>query len=265
MRTLWRDVRHGARTLLKSPGFTLVAVAVLALGIGANTAIFSVVNAVLLRPLPYPGAERVVAFDGVNPSECITRSNLSAPDFADWRAAQQSFEALAMFTSGSANLTGGDEPERVGASAVSADFFRALGVGAARGRALLPEDDAPGGGEVVVISNGLWVRRFGADPGVVGRRVEVNGRGLEVVGVMPAGFDFPQRAEVWMPLQLDVAKEPRDNRSYQVVGRLREGVTLEAARAEMDALTARLALSYPVTNGGWGLRLDRLQDSIGGE
>jgi putative ABC transport system permease protein len=250
---------------LKSPGFTLVAVAVLALGIGANTAIFSVVNAVLLRPLPYPGAERVVAFEGVNPSEGITRSNLSAPDFADWRAAQQSFEALAMFTSGSANLTGGDEPERVGASAVSADFFRALGVGAARGRALLPEDDAPGGGEVVVISNGLWVRRFGADPGVVGRRVEVNGRGLEVVGVMPAGFDFPQRAEVWMPLQLDVAKEPRDNRSYQVVGRLREGVTLEAARAEMDALTARLALSYPVTNGGWGLRLDRLQDSIVGQ
>src|ERR671920_2454955 len=144
MRTLWRDVRHGARTLLKSPGFTLVAVAVLALGVGANTAIFSVVNAVLLRPLPYPGAERVIAFEGVNPSKGITQSNMSSQDFTDWRAEQKSFDGLALYTQGSANMTGGDEPERVAASAVSADFFRVMSVNAARGRAILPEDTEVG-------------------------------------------------------------------------------------------------------------------------
>src|SRR5919112_9218 len=264
MRTLWQDGRFGLRLLWKRPGFTAVALAVLALGVGANTAIFSVVNAVLLRPLPYPGAERVVAFDGVNPSKGIKESNMSAPDFADWQTQARSFEALAIYAQGGTNLTGADEPERVTAAWVGPDFFRVIGVGAARGRALLPEDDRPGG-VAVVISHGLWQRRFGSDPGAVGRRAELSGRSYEIVGVMPAGFDFPQRAQVWGPLQLDVAKEPRDNRSYSVVGRLREGVTLEAAQAEMDALTARLALSYPVTNGGWGLPLDRLQDSIGGE
>jgi putative ABC transport system permease protein len=242
-----------------------VAVAVLALGVGANTAIFSVVNAVLLRPLPFPGAGRIVAFMGVNPSKGITQSNMSAPDFADWRAEQRSFEALALYTSGNANMTGGDEPERVGTTAVSGDFFRVMGVGAARGRALLPEDAELGREPVAVIGHGLWVRRFGADPNVVGRRIEMSGRSIEIVGVMPEGFDFSQRSEVWAPLQLDVAKEPRDNRSFRVVGRLKNGVTLESARAEMDALTARLSQAYPVTNGGWGLRLESLQDSMVGQ
>src|ERR671920_842968 len=134
MRTLWRDVRHGARTLLKSPGFTLVAVAVLALGIGANTAIFSVVNAVLLRPLPYPGAERIVAFEGVNPSKGITESNMSAPDFEDWRAEDRAFEGLSVYWTANASLTGGDEPERVALGRVGGDFFRIMGVGAVAGR-----------------------------------------------------------------------------------------------------------------------------------
>ncbi|HVF44358.1 MAG TPA: ABC transporter permease [Pyrinomonadaceae bacterium] len=264
MRTLWNDVRHGARALRKSPGFTAVAVAVLALGVGANTAIFSIVNAVLLRPLPFPGAERVVAFAGVNPSKGITQSNMSAPDFADWRAEQKSFEGLALYTQGSANMTGGDEPERVAASAVSADFFRVMSVGAARGRAVLPEDTELGHAPVAVIGHGLWVRRFGADPSVVGKRIEISGRSLEVVGVMPKGFDFPSRAEVWTALQLDVSKDARDNRSFPVVARLKPGVTLEAARAEMGAITARLAGEYPVTNGGWGLQVERLQDAIVG-
>jgi putative ABC transport system permease protein len=265
MRTLIQDLKYGCRALVKNPGFTVVAVVVLALGVGANTAIFSVVNAVLLRPLPYPGAERIVAFAGVNPSKGITQSNMSAPDFRDWRAEQKSFEGLAMYTAGSANMTGGDEPERVAASAVSADFFRVLSVGAARGRAILPEDTELGRDPVAVIGHGLWVRRFGSDPAVIGKRIEISGRSLEVVGVMPEGFNFPQRAEVWSPLQLDVSKEARDNRSYQMFARLKEGVTLEAARAEMDAITARLSQEYPVTNGGWGLQLERLQDSIVGQ
>src|SRR2546421_7348542 len=241
--------------LWKRPGFTAVALAVLALGVGANTAIFSVVNAVLLRPLPYPGADRVVAFTGVNPPKGITSSNMSAPDFTDWLAQDDSFEALTMYTAGSANLTGGDEPERVAAAAVTPDFFRVMGVGAARGRALLPEDAQTGRDPVAVIAHGLWVRRFGADPGVLGKRIEVSGKSFEVVGVMPARFDFPQRAEVWAALQVDAGKEPRDNRSYSVVGRLKDGATVESAQGEMSALTARLAEAYPVTNGGWGVRV----------
>src|ERR1044071_1613178 len=177
MMMLLKDVRQGARTLLKSPGFTLVAVAVLALGIGANTAIFSVVNAVLLRPLPFPGAERIISFQGVNPSKGITQSNMSALDFTDWRAEQKSFEGLALYTQGSANLTGGDEPERIPASGVSADFFRVMGFGAERGRALLPEDTELGHDLVVVIGHGLWVRRFGSDPNAVGKRIEISGPG----------------------------------------------------------------------------------------
>ena len=264
MNTLLQDVRFGARVLWKRPGFTLVALAVLALGIGANTAIFSVVNAVLLRPLPYPGAERVVAFDAVNPPKGITDSSISAPDFADLKAQTRSFEALAIYAAGNANLTGGDEPERVAVGYADADFFRVLGVGAARGRVLLPEDDRAGAAPVAVISHGLWVRRCGADPSAVGRRVELSARSLEVVGVMPPGFDFPERTEVWAPLQLDVSKEPRDNRAYSVVGRLAPGVTLEAARAEADTVSARLAQAYPVTNAGWGVQLETLKDELVG-
>src|SRR3989440_1685989 len=251
--------------LWKRPGFTAVALAVLALGVGANTAIFSVVNAVLLRPLPYPGADRVVAFTGVNPPKGITSSNMSAPDFADWAAQQKSFEALSLYTAGSGNLTGGDEPERVSEAAVTPDFFRVMGVGAARGRALLPEDSQTGRDPVAVIGQGLWVRRFGADPGVLGKRIEVSGKSLEVVGVMPAGFDFPQRAEVWAALQLDAGREARDNRSYSVVGRLKDGVTVETAQARMNAVTARLAESYPVTNTGWGVQLQRLRENLVGQ
>src|SRR5829696_1611302 len=265
MRTLWRDVRFGLRLLWKRPGFTAVALAVLALGVGANTAIFSVVNAVLLRPLPYPGAERVIAFDGVNPSKGIKESNMSAPDFADWQAQARSFEGLAMYAAGNANLTGGDEPERVSAASVTTDFFRVIGVGAARGRALLAEDGEQGRDPVAVLSHALWVRRFGADPAAVGSTIDLSGRRLQIVGVMPAGFDFPGRTEVWAPLQLDVAKEPRDNRSYSVVGRLREGITPEAAQAELDAISARLAASYGVTNAGWGVDLDPLKEELVGE
>ena len=265
MRTLLQDARFGVRVLWKRPGFTAVALAVLALGVGANTAIFSVVNAVLLRPLPYPGSERIVAFDGVNPARGVKQSNMSAPDFADWKAQAHSFEALSIYTEGGSNLTGGGEPERVTAGWVGTDFFRAMGVGAALGRALLPEDENPGAANVVVISHGLWQRHFGADPAAVGRKVELGGRSREVVGVMPPGFDFPRRAEVWGPLQLEAAKEPRDNRSYSVLGRLREGASLAQAQAELDTITARLSESYPVTNAGWGVALAPLKDALVGE
>nr|MDQ3806523.1 ABC transporter permease [Acidobacteriota bacterium] len=261
MGTLLHDVRYGWRMLWRRPGFTVFAALVLALGVGANTAIFSVVNAVLLRPLPYPAAERIVTFVGVNPPKGITQSNMSAPDFADWRAQADAFEALALFTAGSANL-GGDEPERVAASGVTSGFFAVMGVGPALGRAFGPEDERVGGAAVAVISHGLWRRRFGGDAGVVGRRIEVGGRQLEVVGVMPAGFGYPNNAELWSALQPDLGKEPRFNRSYQVAGRLREGVTLEEARAQMRTITGRLAAAHPDSNTGWGVELQRLHDNM---
>ena len=163
MGTLLQDVRYGWRMLWRRPGFTAFAALVLALGVGATTAIFSVVNAVLLRPLPYPGAERIVSFVGTNHSKGITQSNMSAPDFADWRAQADAFEALALFTSGSANL-GGEEPERVAASAVTSGFFAVMGTGPALGRAFGPEDERPGGPPVTLISHGLWRRRFAPIP-----------------------------------------------------------------------------------------------------
>jgi putative ABC transport system permease protein len=261
MTSLLKDVRYGWRMLWRRPGFTVCAALVLALGIGANTAIFSLVNAVLLRPLPYPGAERIVSFDGVNPSKGITQSNLSAPDFADWKAEADAFESLALFTSGSATL-GGDEPERVGASGVTSGFFGVLGVAPALGRAFTEEDNQPGRPGVVVLSDGLWRRRFGGDPAIVGRRIELSGSQSEVVGVMPAGFGYPQGSELWSALQVDVPQQPRLNRAYQVAGRLREGVTLEAARAQLDAITGRLAAAHPTSNAGWGVELNRLHDKL---
>jgi predicted permease len=261
MRTLWQDVRYGWRMLWRRPGFTLCAALVLALGVGSNTAIFSVVNAVLLRPLPYPGAERIVSFDGVNPQSGITQSNMSVPDFVDWQAQADAFEQLALFTGGGSTL-GGDEPERVTASGVSHGFFGVMGVGPALGRALTAEDNQPGRPAVVIIGDGLWRRRFGADPAVVGRQIEVSGAQVEVVGVMPAGFSFPPGAELWSALKVDAAKEPRFNRSYQVAGRLREGTTLEEARAQMQTISERLAAAHPTSNTGWGVKLNRLHDRL---
>jgi predicted permease len=261
MNSLIKDVRYGWRMLWRRPGFTACAVLVLALGVGSNTAIFSVVNAVLLRPLPYPGAEHIVSFDGVNPSKGITQSNMSAPDFADWKAQADAFESLALFTGGSATL-GGDEPERVAASGVTSDFFGVLGVAPARGRAFTWEDNQPGRPGVAVISDGLWRRRFGGDPSIVGRRIELSGSQIEVVGVMPAGFGYPNNSELWAALQIDVAQQPRFNRAYQVAGRLRDGATLEEARAQMRTITERLAAAHPSSNAGWGVELNRLHDKL---
>ncbi len=168
MGNLWLDLHYGVRTLLKSPGFTLVALVALALGIGANTAIFSTVNAVLLRPLPFPDSERLVVFEGVNPAQGITLSNLSVPDFADWQSQTQAFEQLAGFVTGGSILTSGDEPERVRGTGVTADFFPMLRTNAHKGRTLQPDDAQKGRESVVVLSYGLWQRRFGADANVVG-------------------------------------------------------------------------------------------------
>ncbi len=263
MQTLWQDIRYGIRMLMKKPGFTAIAVLTLALGIGANTAIFSVVNAVLLRPLPYSDSERILWIEGINPSKGITESNISAPDFADWTTHNQVFEQMAIFAVGNAALTGNDaEPERVARASVSASFFPLLGVTPAVGRTFLAEEELPGREPVAVVSHGLWQRRFGSDPNFVGKRIDVSGRPATVVGIMPAGYEFPERTELWTPLRLNVGEEPRDNRSYSAMAKLKQSVTLTQAQAQMNTMTSSLAQEYEVTNAGWAVRLTRLQEEM---
>ena len=264
METLFKDIQYGLRSLLKRPGFTTVAVITLALGIGANSAIFSVVSAVLLRPLSYPESERLVLFDGINPEKGITQSNISVPDFADWQSQNQVFEKMAGFITGGSVLTNGDETERVRAAGVTADFFPLLRTNAIKGRALQPDDAQKGSDPVVVLSYGLWQRRFGGDQNVVGSKVIVGGTSTTIVGVMPAGFDYPAQTELWEPFPLEPAAERRDNRYLDVIARLKPGVTLAQAQAQMDAINQRLAQSYVETNSGVGVRLTDMRERLVG-
>jgi len=261
MNTVWQDIRYGLRMLFKNPGFTFVAALTLAIGIGANTAIFSVVNAVVLRPLPFPKAERLVWFDGVNPAKGIKESALSMPDYLDWRSQSDAFQSMTAFVQGSAILSDeNSEPERVPRGVVTASFFPTVGVNPAQGRALLPEDELTGSDPVAVLSHGLWQRRFGANPNVVGSKFTVSGRTFTIVGVMPAGFDYPGRAQLWSALKTDAGDQRRDNRYLHVLARLKPAVTLAAAQTQIDTLSARFAQQYPETNGGQSAKLTGLQE-----
>ncbi|HEX7177085.1 MAG TPA: ABC transporter permease [Pyrinomonadaceae bacterium] len=272
MKNLWQDVRYGARVLWKRPGFTAVAVLALALGIGANTAIFSVVNSVLLRPLPYPQPERLVRVTVANVQRG-TRDNPAAYlDFADWQQQTNSFEALAAYSSGSASLTGdGSAPEQLNGVVTTPDMFKVMGVSPALGRTFTAEEAAriaargekkegaegQGSGaaaapQVVVIGHGLWQRRFGGDPSIVGRDVMLDNAPSTVVGVMPEGFRYPldyDEVEFWAPL--DTSNEFMRHRGasfLDVVARLKSGVSQEQASAELAAVSERLAADYPNTN-----------------
>ncbi|HLM58558.1 MAG TPA: ABC transporter permease [Pyrinomonadaceae bacterium] len=247
METLLQDVRFGARVLSRHKGFTAVAVLTLALGIGANTAIFSLVNAVLLRPLKYRDPDRLVMVWEDMTAIGFPRDTPAPANFADWKGQNQSFEDMAALAMRSYDLTGDGEPERLSAYGVTANFFPLLGVGPQLGRTFLPEEDAPGADKVAVISQGLWRRRFGGDPQIVGRDILLNGEKHAVVGVMPQGFQFALAGvEVWTPLALtpELAAE-RGNHYLQVVARLKPGVTAERADADIKAITARIVAAYP--------------------
>jgi putative ABC transport system permease protein len=257
------DLRFALRQLRKSPGFTLIAVITLALGIGANTAIFSLVNGVLLRPLPYPDADRIVYFEGQNPSQGITDSNISVQDFQDWTAQSSAFSHTAYYWTGSAALAiQGGEPERVPRAGVKSSFFDLLGVQPMFGRSFVPGDDQPDTTTVAILGEGLWKRRFGSDRDIIGRTITVNTVPVTVVGVMPAGFEFPEKTQIWIPSGVDFAKEPRDNRSYSALGRLRPGVDLAQAQSQISAINAQLAQAFPDTNKGWDAHLFRLHDLL---
>jgi len=246
MGNLFQDVRYGARVLSKSPGFALVSVLTLALGIGANTAIFSVVSAVLVRPLGYPEAERLVkVWEDESAAGLSSQATVAPGNYFDWKAQNQTLEGMAASEFRAFNLTGDGEPERVISNGVEANYFSLIGVRPAAGRDFLAEEDAPGGAKSVVLSHGLWQSRYGGDPGVLDKSILLNGEAYRVVGVMPAGFEFGG-ARLWVPLALTTEQlSDRNWHNLEVVARLKPGVTAEQADADIDAITARIAAAYP--------------------
>jgi putative ABC transport system permease protein len=263
MNTLLQDIRYGFRMLLKYKGFTAVAVIALGLGIGANTAIFSLVNGVLLRPLPFPDAERIVYFEGNCPSAGINESNISFLDFTDWSQQTDLFASTAAYWTASANLgADGAEPERVPRAGVTSGFFSVLGVQPFLGRGFVPEDDKPGTISAAIISHGLWKRRFGSDPAIVGKQVQISSRPITILGVMPPGFEYPEQTQVWVTSAVDLKQEPRDNRSWSAIGRLNTGVDLKRAQTQISAINARLANQFNDTNKGWDVRLWPLHERL---
>ncbi|MCA1577499.1 MAG: ABC transporter permease [Acidobacteria bacterium] len=260
-----KDVHFAMRTLLKRPGFLFIAISTLALGIGATTAMFTVVNSVLLQPLQFPEPERLVLFEGINPRQGINRSNMSVPDLVDWRQQSQSFEQIAGFVTWGALLTTGDETERVDAADVVPEFFPLLRTTPLSGRTFNSGDAQPDSAPVTVISYALWQRRFGGAPDVVNSTVTLSGVKNTIVGIMPAGFDYPGDTQLWTARGLNVSEEPRDNRYLNVVGRLRPGVSIVQAQAEMNTINQRLEQAYAITNTGWTVRLTELRERLVGE
>jgi putative ABC transport system permease protein len=264
---LGHDLRYGVRMLRKNPGFTAVAVVALALGIGANSAIFSVVNTVLLRPLPYHEPERLVMVWEDDTKHGYPNDTPAAANYVDWRDQNTVFEGMAAMADQSFNLTGSGEPERIDGKRVNANLFGLLGVAPLHGRALAAEEDRPGANKVVILSHALWQRRFGSDAGVVGRTLTLNGEGHTVVGVMPADFQFPDReAELWVPIALTQQEAANRGRHYlEVVARLKRGVSLEQARAEMSTIAARLQQQYPEQNTDLGASVEPLHEHLVGD
>jgi putative ABC transport system permease protein len=265
MHTFLTDLRDGLRALRQHPGFAAVAVLTLALGLGANTAIFSVVHAVLIKPLPFRAASQVVVFRNSRSADPGGVTSSSVPDYEDWRRQSTMFAGMAMLSGWTFNLQGRDVPERLYGARVTGEFFGVLDTPPLLGRTLQPADDQPGTAEVVVLSYALWTRLFGADPGIVGQSLSMEGRPHIVIGVMPRGFVFPAAdTELWGALKDEMAGMPRDGRVLVGVGRLKPGVALAAAQSEIDTIEARLAAAYPSTNRGWRVHLVTAQDALVG-
>jgi putative ABC transport system permease protein len=266
---LRHDLRYAVRGLIKRPGFTSVAVATLALGIGANTAIFSVANAVLLRPLPYPGADRVARVRGINVGTGQP-GNLSPMDFLDIEQRARRFERIAAYNNyADATLTGTGEPERIAGTRVTAEFLAVFKVAPQRGRDFRREDDVPGASPVAILAHGLWQRRFARDSSIVGRTIHLNGVPTEVVGVLPPGFrhPFPENSrepDVYVPFRLDRKENNRGGHYLQAVGRLRAGASFADGQADLAAIAADLASAYPASNLGRSVRIEPLFDAITG-
>jgi putative ABC transport system permease protein len=278
---MFEDLRYSLRVLASSPSFTLVAVVGLALGIGANSAIFTAMNAVLLRPLPYKEAEQLVLLWQLNRHNGDREIKLSAPDYIDWKEQSSVFQDIAAFNANSGlglNLSGVGQsgvgqsgvghPERISATSATGNLFSVLGVPPALGRSFLPDEERPGAAPVCILSDDLWQRRFGSDPKILGKAVTLNAEMWTVVGVMPAGFRFPQsidHVDLWVPAMVrSTARTKRAHHYLGVIARLKPGLSLDRAQAELDSLARRMELQYPETNAGLGIRLVPLRTQITG-
>jgi putative ABC transport system permease protein len=260
----WQDIRYGARMLLKNPGVTVIVIMALALGIGANTAIFSVVNTVLIRPLPYDESERLIFL--TEKDAVRDEMSISYPNFTDWRNQNQTFEKMGVYNRADYNLTGAGDAERIGTGQVSADLFSVLRVNAAHGRVFTNEEDRPGGAPVVVLSHGLWQRRFGGQTSIIGHAITLNGKSYTVIGVMPESYLYPSGVEMWVPVgQLSDRPnwQQRGNHpGLTGVARLKPGVTFEQAEADMNNVAVNLEKQYPDTNRGNRIRLRPLLETF---
>ena len=265
---MWADVKYTMRSLAAQPLFYTVVILTLALGVGANAAIFTVVNAVLLRPLPYPDPGRLMMVWTYNPRQGFDKDVATYPNFEDWRRGSQSFDRMSAYFGASVTLTGSGDPVQIRGARVTHEFFDTMQVRPALGRAFVPENGRAGGERVVLLSHGLWTRRFGADPATVGRQIALNGLSHEVLGVMPASFAQPSDAEFWLPLapvgQFESLFTARGAYWATIIGRLKPGVTRAAAQAEMDGIAMRLEKEYP-SNAGVGIRLVPLHEEIVGD
>jgi putative ABC transport system permease protein len=275
LENLIQDLRYGTRIMMRAPGFTAMAVLALALGIGANTAIFSVVNAVLLRPLPYDQPERLVQVWHVPPQSTfpgIAEFTVSPANFLDWRSEAKSFEGMAAYGGGSYTLTGSGNPETIRMIAVSDGMFSILHARPLLGSGFVSGEDEAGQEHVVVLSYGIWRSRFGANPGIVGENITLNAQAFTVIGVMGPEFDFPisgdpsSRAQMWKPLVWTAQERAvRDDHNYGVIARLKPGVSIKQAQAEMDSISNRLAQEYPADNKGWGAVAVPMHDDLVGD
>ena len=278
MNTFVQDLRYALRTFGKNPGFALAAVLSLAIGIGANTSIFSVANALLLRSLPYQDAERLVILWNRSPGLNITQDWFSTAQYLDIKTGHQGFEQVAIAIGGNYTLTGDGEPERVGAIRVSSNLLPMLAVKATRGRIFTPDEDLPGRPATAVLTYGMWVRRYGSDPQMIGKGIKINGLPYEVAGILPQGFSLPrevlptlygtEQADIFLPLPLaPAAAQVRTNEDYNVIGKLKPGVSVAQAQAEMDTITARLRRDYPEAyppNGGLTFSIVPLLEQVVG-
>lgn len=270
MRALWQDLTYSARILLKKPALTFVTVLTFALAIGANSAIFGVVNAILLRPLPFKDQERLVVLWHSYPQLSLLKSPVSPPGFVSYKEQGQTFDAVAAMAYRGLNLTGQDEPEQIQGMFVSADFFPALGVRPLIGRTFTPEEDQPGRNRVVILGQSFWQRRFGADRGILDKPITLNGIDFTVVGVMPSDFQLFGRADFWSPIALapaQVGPNQFGNEYLTVVARLKPGVSFPQAQAAMDNLSSQMRQQYPQfypESSGWHVTLVPLREELVG-
>ncbi|MGH9747204.1 MAG: ABC transporter permease [Candidatus Acidiferrales bacterium] len=256
MQTLLQDIRYALRLLRKSPGFTVAAILTLALGIGANAAVFSVANAFLRKPIWFPEIDRLAMVINDLPGDSTGRNSVTPADYLAWKTQSQSFEKVGAYEWNGVNLTGTGDPQKLSGANVTSNFFDILQIGPQMGRAFLPEEEQPGHDQEVILGHGLWVRQFGSDPNILGKKIKIDGLSQTVVGVMGNDFDFPTSAQLWFPMTVtDKEKSLRNSHYVWPVARLRPGVSVEQAQAEMSAIQGRLQKDFPEEEKGWDARV----------